>query len=196
MRISPMSLPEVLLIEPDLYRDARGSFFEIHRADRYGALGIDAVFVQDNFSRSRQGVLRGLHYQLGRPQGKLVTVVTGRVYDVAVDIRVGSPTFGQWVGYELSGDDPVQLYIPPGFAHGFCVLSETADFLYKCTDVYSPQDERGILWSDPDLAIPWPVSNPQLSPKDQMYRPLKEMQGELPLYCPSMRETSNVKLQT
>lgn len=191
MRISPMSLPEVLLIEPKVYRDDRGLFFEVHRADRYGESGINAVFVQDNFSRSSRGVLRGLHYQLGRPQGKLVMVVTGRVYDVAVDIRVGSPTFGQWVGYELSGDDPAQLYIPPGFAHGFCVLSDGADFLYKCTDVYSPQDERGILWNDPDLAIPWPVANPQLSPKDQAYRPLKAMQGELPLYRDSLRETSN-----
>ena len=193
MRISPMSLPEVLLIEPDLYRDARGSFFEVHRADRYGNLGVDVVFVQDNFSRSLRGVLRGLHYQLRHPQGKLVTVLAGRVYDVAVDIRVGSPTFGQWVDYELSGDDPAQLYIPPGFAHGFCVLSDSADFLYKCTDVYSPQDERGILWNDPDLAIPWPVATPHLSPKDQAYRPLKEMQGELPQFRPSVQETSNVK---
>ena len=193
MRISPMSLPEVLLIEPDLYRDARGSFFEVHRADRYGNLGVDVVFVQDNFSRSLRGVLRGLHYQLGHPQGKLVTVLAGRVYDVAVDIRVGSPTFGQWVDYELSGDDPAQLYIPPGFAHGFCVLSDSADFLYKCTDVYSPQDERGILWNDPDLAIPWPVATPHISPKNQAYLPLKEMQGELPQYRPAGQEPSNVK---
>lgn len=193
VRIRPMSLPEVLLIEPNLYRDTRGSFFEIHRTDRYAELGIDAVFVQDNFSRSLRGVLRGLHYQLGHPQGKLVTVLSGRVYDVAVDIRVGSPTFGQWVGYELSGDELAQLYVPPGFAHGFCVLSDSADFLYKCTDVYSPKDERGILWNDPDLAIAWPIATPLLSPKDHAYRPLKEMQEELPQYFPSVQETPATK---
>ncbi len=180
MRVVPTSLPDVLLIELEAFRDARGVFYELHRAPRYHEAGISEAFVQDNFSRSVRGVLRGLHYQLERPQGKLVTVLTGRVYDVAVDIRRGSSTFGRWVACELSGDHPQQLYIPPGFAHGFCVLSESADFLYKCTDVYSPAGERGILWNDPALAIPWPVTDPLLSPKDRAFRTLKDMESELP----------------
>lgn len=180
MRVTPTSLPDVLLIDLDAFRDDRGIFYEVHRGPRYYEAGIPQTFVQDNFSRSTRGVLRGLHYQLDHPQGKLVTVLAGRVYDVAVDIRRGSATFGRWVGYELSGDRPQQLYIPPGFAHGYCVLSETADFLYKCTDVYAPAGERGIMWNDPTLAISWPLSDPILSAKDRAFRSLKEMDGDLP----------------
>lgn len=178
MRVTPTALPDVLLIDIDVFGDARGLFYEIHRAPRYGEVGIDGPFVQDNLSRSSQGVLRGLHYQIQHAQGKLVTVLSGRVYDVAVDIRRGSPTFGQWVGLELTGERPQQLYIPPGFAHGFCVMSETADFLYKCTDVYAPGSERGIMWNDPTLAIPWPEPNPVLSPKDRLFPFLSDVKDD------------------
>ncbi len=180
MRITPTTVPDVLLVDLDVFKDPRGLFFEIHRESRYRENGIPQTFVQDNFSRSTKGVLRGLHYQVGHPQGKLVTVLAGRVFDVAVDIRKRSPTFGRWVGVELSGETPQQLYIPPGFAHGFCVLSESADFLYKCTDVYAPAGERGLIWNDPALAITWPVTAPLLSPKDQSFRTLREMESELP----------------
>ncbi len=182
MRILPTPLSGLFQIEPDVFGDARGKFVEIFRESRYGAAAIDKSFVQDNFSWSVRGTLRGLHYQLGRPQGKLVTVVKGSVYDVAVDIRQGSPTFGQWYGAELSETTMRQLYIPPGFAHGFCVLSEEAGFLYKCTDVYSPADERGIIWNDPDLAISWPITTPLLSVKDQAYKCLADVMTELPRY--------------
>ena len=182
MQITPTPLKGLFQIEPDVFGDARGKFVEIFRESRYDAAGIDKPFVQDNFSWSVRGTLRGLHYQLSRPQGKLVTVVKGTVYDVAVDIRQGSPTFGQWYGVELSDSNMRQLYIPPGFAHGFCVLSEDAGFLYKCTDVYSPTDERGILWNDPALAIAWPVKTPLLSAKDQAYKCLADMMTELPRY--------------
>lgn len=182
MRILPTPLSGLFQIEPDVFGDARGKFVEIFRESRYDAAGIDKLFVQDNFSWSVRGTLRGLHYQLGRPQGKLVTVVKGSVYDVAVDIRQGSPTFGQWYGVELSETTMRQLYIPPGFAHGFCVLSEEAGFLYKCTDVYSPADERGIIWNDPALDITWPITAPLLSAKDQAYQCLDEMMTELPRY--------------
>ena len=180
MRVTPTALPEVLLIDLDAFQDDRGYFYELHRQSRYRDVGIAESFVQDNFSRSNRGVLRGLHFQVDHPQGKLVTVLSGRVYDVAVDIRRGSSTFGRWVACELSGDRPQQIYIPPGFAHGFCVLSESADFLYKCSDVYSPTGERGIIWHDPTLGIPWPIVHPLLSPKDQSFRSLKEMEPELP----------------
>ncbi|MFO0775558.1 MAG: dTDP-4-dehydrorhamnose 3,5-epimerase [Nitrospiraceae bacterium] len=176
------ALPDVVLLELDVFRDSRGLFFEIHREPRYREAGIVGPFVQDNFSRSIRNVLRGLHYQLDQPQGKLVTVLSGTVYDVAVDVRAGSPTFGQWVTCELTGERPQQLYIPPGFAHGFCVLSETADFLYKCTDTYAPRAERGIIWNDPTLAIPWPVTEPLLSPKDQIFPTLADATAELPRY--------------
>lgn len=182
MRILPTPLSGLFQIEPDVFGDARGKFVEIFRESRYDAAAIDKPFVQDNFSWSVRGTLRGLHYQLGRPQGKLVTVVKGSVYDVAVDIRQGSPTFGQWYGVELSDTTMRQLYIPPGFAHGFCVLSDEAGFLYKCTDVYSPADERGIAWNDPELAISWPITAPLLSTKDQAYKSLSEMMTELPRY--------------
>ena len=166
MKVIPTTHPEVLLIEPAVFRDARGFFLESFHAEKFRAAGLPVNFVQDNHSRSSAGVLRGLHYQLRHPQGKLVRVVTGSVYDVAVDIRRGSPQFGQWVGMELSADNHRQLYVPPGFAHGFCVLSETVDFLYKCTDVYTPGDEYGIAWDDPALAIDWPQMDYLLSGKD------------------------------
>lgn len=180
MRVTPTSLPEVILIDLDAFCDSRGVFYEVHRLPRYREAGIPETFVQDNFSRSFKNVLRGLHYQVEHPQGKLITVLNGLVFDVAVDVRRGSANFGRWVACELSGERPQQLYIPPGFAHGFCVLSETADFLYKCTDLYAPSGERGIIWNDPALAIPWPVREPILSPKDQRFRTLKEMDSELP----------------
>jgi len=174
------TLKGVVLVEPDVFNDPRGYFLETYHAGKYADGGIAGPFVQDNFSHSVRGTLRGLHYQLTRAQGKLVMVLEGRVFDVAVDIRRGSPTFGRWVGVELSGENKRQLYIPPGFAHGFCVLSETADVLYKCTDVYSPTHERGIIWNDPTLAIAWPIAEPLVSRKDQSYLTLQEMLKELP----------------
>lgn len=180
MQIKTTPLAGLLLIEPALWRDARGAFVETYHQARYREAGITTPFVQDNFSWSQANVLRGLHYQLTRPQGKLVMVVEGRVFDVAVDIRKGSPTFRQWYGVELSADNGRQMYIPPGFAHGFCVLSERAGFLYKCTDYYTPSDERGIRWDDPGLAIEWPTKNPVVSPKDASYKTLAEMGGDLP----------------
>ena len=182
MKLSPTRIPDVLLIEPDVFGDSRGFFMESWHKQKYAAQGLDVDFVQDNHSRSTRGVLRGLHYQLQQPQGKLVRVVTGCVFDVAVDIRRGSPTFGQWVGMELSADNRQQLYIPPGFAHGFCVLSETADFLYKCTTYYAPQDEHGILWNDPAIGIDWPGDDFVISEKDAANDLLNNMTDVLPLY--------------
>ncbi|MGB5442166.1 MAG: dTDP-4-dehydrorhamnose 3,5-epimerase [Gammaproteobacteria bacterium] len=167
MKVIPTAHPEVLLIEPDIFRDERGFFMETFHAGKYPQHGLPAEFMQDNHSRSCRGVLRGLHYQLQHPQGKLVRVVSGEVFDVAVDIRKGSPRFGEAVSIVLSADDPRQLYIPPGFAHGFCTLSETADFLYKCTELYAPGDEYGIAWDDPDLGIDWPQLEFSLSAKDK-----------------------------
>lgn len=169
MKITPTEIPDVLLIEPRVFGDARGFFFEsFNRQGFREATGLDLDFVQDNHSRSSKGVLRGLHYQIEQPQGKLVRVVRGAVFDVAVDIRRGSATFGQWVGTELSEDNHRQLWIPPGFAHGFMVLSDNADFLYKTTDYYAPAHERCIAWNDPDIGINWPADvPPQLSAKDQ-----------------------------
>jgi len=182
LKITPTKIPEVLIIEPDVYGDARGFFMETWNARRSAQQGLDLKFVQDNHSRSQRGVLRGLHYQLQQPQGKLVWAVTRAVFDVAVDIRRGSPTFGQWVGIELSGANQKQLYVPPGFAHGFCVLSESADFLYKCTDYYAPEYEHGIMWSDPDLNIHWPDMDFKISEKDSNNATLREMQEHLPTY--------------
>lgn len=169
MKVTPTTIPDVLLIEPRVFGDARGFFFEsFNRQGFRDATGLDLDFVQDNHSRSGKGVLRGLHYQIEQPQGKLVRVVRGAVFDVAVDIRQGSATFGQWVGTELSEDNHRQLWIPPGFAHGFMVLSDSADFLYKTTDYYAPAHERCIAWNDPDIGIDWPAGvTPQLSAKDQ-----------------------------
>lgn len=168
MKVTPTAIPEVLLIEPRVFGDARGFFFESFNQRAFAqATGLQLDFVQDNHSRSAQGVLRGLHYQIEQPQGKLVRVVRGRVFDVAVDLRRRAPSFGQWVGIELSEDNHRQLWIPPGFAHGFLVLSESADFLYKTTDYYAPAHERCIAWNDPQLGIQWPAGVlPQLSAKD------------------------------
>jgi dTDP-4-dehydrorhamnose 3,5-epimerase len=160
------TIKEVLLLEPDIYEDDRGFFMETYHHTKYSNIGIDSAFVQDNRSRSKKGVLRGLHYQLKNPQAKLVYVITGKILDVAVDIRQGSPTFGKWSGDILSYENRHQLYIPEGFAHGFCVLSDIADVMYKCTDFYDPDDEYGIFWSDPDINIDWPLENSFLSPKD------------------------------
>jgi dTDP-4-dehydrorhamnose 3,5-epimerase len=174
VKISETELPGVLLLEPKRFGDDRGFFMELFHAKRYADAGLPGPFVQDNFSRSAKGILRGLHFQQPQAQGKLVQVFAGAVYDVAVDIRRGSPTFGKWVGVELSADNRRQLWVPAGFAHGFCVLSESADFHYKCTDFYSPATEHGIAWNDPDLGIPWPVKSPLLSPKDSAAPRLKD----------------------
>ena len=168
MKISHSKLKGCVIIEPRVFGDERGFFLETFQAVRYKEeAGIDLPFVQDNHSRSARGVLRGLHFQKTKPQGKLVRVVRGEVYDVAVDIRKGSATFGEWEGVILSEDNKKQFWVPAGFAHGFVVLSDIADFEYKCTDYYDPSDEGCILWSDPDLNIPWPFSNPTLSIKDE-----------------------------
>ncbi len=182
MKIIPTAIPDVLLIEPDVFGDNRGFFMETWHRQKYAEAGLDVNFVQDNHSRSAKGVLRGLHYQLEQPQGKLVRVVTGVVFDVAVDVRKGSPTFGQWVGAELSDENQHQLYAPPGFAHGFSVLSESADFLYKCTDFYAPQNEHGILWNDPEINIQWPGRDFKISDKDKNNKMLKDMTDHLPAY--------------
>ncbi|MDX8389989.1 MAG: dTDP-4-dehydrorhamnose 3,5-epimerase [Mariprofundaceae bacterium] len=183
MKIHQTSLPEVVLIEPKVFGDERGFFLETWVESRYSEAGIRCHFVQDNHSRSQYGVLRGLHYQREFPQGKLVRVVSGEVFDVAVDIRVGSPHFGQWFGTLLTEKNQHQLYVPPGFAHGFCVLSKQADFLYKCTDYYHPEDEAGILWSDPDIAITWGLDTPSLSEKDTLYSKLCDIdESQLPRY--------------
>ncbi len=184
------TLPDVILIEPDLYQDARGSFMETYQAERYGRHGVPSTFIQDNLSYSAcRGVLRGLHYQLGRPQGKLVWVVQGEVFDVAVDIRRGSSTFGKWVGMTLSSEKHHQLYIPEGFAHRFCVTSERAVCLYKCTDYYAPTEEREIRWDDSSLNITWPVSQPLLSEKDQVYPTLDTInKSDLPKFHPGLEK--------
>jgi dTDP-4-dehydrorhamnose 3,5-epimerase len=176
MKISHSKLKGCVIIEPRIFGDDRGFFLETFQAVRYEQeAGIDLPFVQDNHSRSARGVLRGLHFQKTKPQGKLVRVVRGEVYDVAVDIRRGSATFGDWEGVILSEDNKKQFWVPPGFAHGFVVLSDTADFEYKCTDYYDPSDEGSILWNDPDLDIPWPITNPVLSTKDKSAKRLYEL---------------------
>lgn len=177
------SLDGVLIIEPDIFRDDRGFFLETFQQEKYAEGGIDKVFVQDNRSHSSRGTLRGLHYQLKHSQGKLVHVVTGEIFDVAVDIRRGSTTFGQWEGVYLSAENHRQIYVPEGFAHGFCVLSDTADVVYKCTDFYTPGDEYGILWSDPAIGIDWPVTTPILSDKDSINPELSKVpESLLPLF--------------
>ena len=184
MKVTELSLPGVLLIEPKVFGDARGFFYETFNAARYAEAGIHLPFVQDNLSRSKKGTLRGLHFQEPHAQGKLVQVLAGAVWDVAVDVRRGSPSFGRWVGVELSAENRRQLWVPPGFAHGFCVLSDTADFLYKCTALYAPHTDRGVLWNDPDLGISWPVQEPLLSPKDAVLPRLKDA-SVLPAYAES-----------
>lgn len=177
------AMPGLIIIETETLKDSRGFFMETFHQKKYAEIGISKPFVQDNFSRSCKGTLRGLHYQLNHPQAKLVYVTTGEIYDVALDIRRGSPTFGKWVGVYLSSENGRQLFIPEGFAHGFCVLSESTDFVYKCTDLYHQGDDYGILWSDPALNIDWPVKEPLLSEKDRRMKPLRDMPPELlPLY--------------
>lgn len=187
MKITPTELPGVLLLEPRVFRDDRGSFYESFNAELFAAHAADGLpseFRQDNHSRSHASVVRGLHFQLERPQGKLVTCVHGVIFDVAVDIRVGSPTFGRWVGATLDGAAPRYLWIPPGFAHGFCALSPVADVIYKCTDVYVPTDDRGVLWSDPGIGVEWPVVHPITSAKDQRLAPLDPSRADLPRFVP------------
>ncbi|MCG2721341.1 MAG: dTDP-4-dehydrorhamnose 3,5-epimerase [Thermodesulfovibrionales bacterium] len=170
-----LAFPEIILIEPKQFPDGRGFFMETYKYSDFAAAGVKEPFVQDNFSHSSHGVLRGLHYQKHpNAQGKLVGCLTGRVFDVVIDIRKGSPTFGKWVGQELSRENMLMLYVPAGFAHGFLVLSDKADVLYKCTKEYAPADDRGILWNDPDIAIEWPVSNPVVSEKDGRHPLLKD----------------------
>lgn len=174
MNVVSTKLAGLLVIEPRVFADARGFFMETFHAERFEQQGLPYRFVQDNHSRSARGTLRGLHYQVEHPQGKLIQVIRGEIFDVAVDLRLDSPTFGQWFGAYLSDNNHRQMLVPPEFAHGFCVLSEVADLVYKCTDFYSPAHERTILWSDPQLAIEWPIADPLLSEKDQRGLPLAE----------------------
>jgi dTDP-4-dehydrorhamnose 3,5-epimerase len=183
MKVVSTSIADVLILEPSVFEDRRGYFMEIYQRERYAGLGIDAHFVQDNLSVSSNGTLRGLHFQHPHGQAKLVQVIEGEVFDVAVDVRRGSPSFGQWTGVELSSANPRQLFIPQGFAHGFCVISDKAVFHYKCGDFYTPSAERGIIWNDPDLKIDWPQQALVISEKDAGYGRLKDMpQAFLPLY--------------
>ncbi len=184
MQVTRINIPGVLVLEPSVLGDHRGSFAETYHEERYREAGITEHFVQDNYSRSIRNTVRGLHFQHPNAQGKLVMALEGTVYDVVLDIRKGSPTFGKWYGIVLSGSTVQQLYIPPGCAHGFCVTSDTACFLYKCTAYYSPTNDRGVLWNDPTLGIPWPVTQPILSQKDQAHRPLAAIEGDMPLYAP------------
>jgi len=181
MTLIPTDIPDVKLLEPRLFRDARGFFFESYNQARYESLGITARFVQDNHSRSQRNTLRGLHAQLRKPQGKLIRVIQGEVFDVAVDIRRQSPTYKKWVGFVLSADNFRQCYIPPGFAHGFCVLSDTAEFEYKVTDYYDPEGELHLRWDDPEIGIRWPITQPILSAKDAHGVGLREAEASLPL---------------
>jgi len=177
MKVIPTRLPEVLLIEPKVFGDSRGFFFESWNAREFERAGIPATFVQDNHSRSAKGVLRGLHYQMRQPQGKLIRVIAGEIFDVAVDIRRGSPTFGKWEGARLSAESKTMLWVPIGFAHGFCVLSDFTEVLYKATEFYAPEHERCILWNDPEIGIEWPLSGaPLLSPKDAAGQRLRDAQ--------------------
>jgi dTDP-4-dehydrorhamnose 3,5-epimerase len=180
VKIRETGLPGVLLVEPDVFGDARGWFFEGYRRSRYRDAGLGAEFVQDNFSFSRRGVLRGLHLQHPVGQVKLAQVLRGEVYDVAVDARVGSPAFGRWVGVRLSDENRRQLYVPEGFAHGFCVLSEHALFAYKCSAEYAPESELAIRWDDPAIGIDWPLRDVELSPRDASAPTLSELRGRLP----------------
>lgn len=178
MNIIKTKLPGVMVIEPKVFGDKRGFFLETFRNDALQASGIDVQFVQDNHSRSSKGVLRGLHYQMTQTQAKLVRVASGSVFDVAVDVRYGAPTFGQWFGTQLDEDNMRMLYVPAGFAHGFVVLSEYADFIYKCSDYYHPESEQGIAWNDPDIAINWEIENVSLSDKDKKNPALKDQPPE------------------
>jgi dTDP-4-dehydrorhamnose 3,5-epimerase len=182
MKVRATNLPEVLVLEPRVFRDARGFFVETFSTADLAGTSIPDRFAQDNHSRSTRDVLRGLHYQLSRPQGKLIHVVRGRIYDIAVDIRRGSPTFARWVGFELTDENLYSLWIPPGFAHGFCVLSDVADVVYKCTTLYDAADDRGIAWNDPQIAIEWPTPSPIVSEKDSAHPRLSEAGDSLPSF--------------
>jgi dTDP-4-dehydrorhamnose 3,5-epimerase len=182
VRFVTTDLPGVLIIEPDVYRDGRGYFLETYHADKYRAGGIAGPFVQDNHSHSVAGTLRGLHLQCRRPQGKLIRVIEGEIFDVAVDVRRGSPTFGRWIGMTLSASNFKQSFVPAGYAHGFCVTSPVAQIEYKCTDVYDPGGEVGIAWDDPVLAIQWPIAQPLLSDRDRGNPPLSRVRDALPTW--------------
>jgi len=185
LQIIETSLPGVLLIQPRVFQDPRGFFMETYREKVLAEAGIHETFVQDNHSHSSRGVLRGLHYQLRNPQAKLCRVVQGEVLDIAVDVRLGSPNFGKWVSVLLSGENHTQIYIPKGFAHGFVVRSEEADFLYKCSDYFDAGDDRGVLWNDPAIGIEWDTPEPILSDKDKRYLPLAQIaHDQLPPYQP------------
>jgi len=175
MKIITTSIAGILIIEPKTFQDKRGFFMETYNRNRYNASGINATFVQDNLSCSLKNTVRGLHFQIKHPQAKLIQVISGEIFDVAVDLRRGSATFGKWTGIHLSDENRRQAYIPEGFAHGFCVLSEFALFYYKCSDFYAPDDEGGIIWSDPDIGIEWPVINPIISEKDKQYQKLSRL---------------------
>jgi dTDP-4-dehydrorhamnose 3,5-epimerase len=182
VRFIQAEIPGVVIIEPDVHRDPRGYFLETYHERKYAEGGIQGPFVQDNHSFSLRGTLRGLHAQRRRPQGKLVRAVEGEMFDVAVDIRRGSPTFSKWVGVTLSGDNFRQFYVPPGFAHGFCVLSERVHVVYKCTDFYDREDEFGVAWNDPDIGIAWPITEPALSAKDAAAPRLDKIRERLPVF--------------
>lgn len=182
MKFTPTELPEVILVEPKVFGDHRGFFLETYHVDRYKAGGIPLDFVQDNHSKSKRGTLRGLHAQLQQPQGKLVRALSGDIFDVAVDARPGSPRFGQWVGAMLTAENHHQLYVPPGFLHGFCVLSESAEVAYKCTALYAPEDEISVLWNDPAIGIQWPVDDPLLSARDEGASTLAEATPSFDVY--------------
>lgn len=172
MRVIATRLPGVLIVEPTVFQDERGFFLETYHAQRYAEAGVDVTFVQDNHSRSRRDTLRGLHFQRTRPQGKLVRAIAGEIFDVAADVDPASPTYRQWVAVSLSADNFRQFYVPPGYAHGFCVVSEVAEVEYKCTEFYDPADEGGVMWNDPALAITWPTRTPILSDRDRTHPPL------------------------
>jgi dTDP-4-dehydrorhamnose 3,5-epimerase len=178
MDVRTTPLPGVLVVEPDVFADHRGHLFEAYHEGRYAQAGIAGRFVQDNLSRSRRGVLRGLHFEAGRAQSKLVWVVAGEVFDVAVDVRPDSPSFAQWFGIRLSGDNHRQLYVPPGCAHGFCVLSDVADVIYKSTTLFAPEHARGVIWNDPTIGIDWPLASPELSERDAGLPRLQDIIGQ------------------
>ncbi len=182
MRFGPAAIPGVVIIEPDVYQDPRGFFLETYHAEKYRGAGIQGAFVQDNHSRSVQGTLRGLHLQFRHPQGKLVRVIEGEIFDVAVDVRRGSPTFGRWVGVTLSAGNFRQCYLPPGFAHGFAVVSPVAQVEYKCTEIYDPKGELGIAWNDPAIGIEWPIADPLLSDRDARNPLLSAVIDQLPAF--------------
>ena len=189
MNVHPTKLPGVLIVEPVVHRDARGLFLETYQQRRYETAGIRGPFVQDNCSYSVRGTIRGLHAQRRSAQGKLIRAVTGEIFDVAVDIRRGSPTFKQWIAIPLSGRTQQQVYVPPGFAHGFCVVSDAAHVEYKCTDFYDPSDEMTVRWDDPELAIPWPAAAPLVSDKDRAAKPLRDLLEQLPEYRAALTGT-------